>query len=124
MSYRRGKDPLLFSLRVLARAAKGFPPSRRNLIILKRLAAITGIDLTVQELCGVVIEHELDRGSIGVKVSAADEGQQRLVQLEWQARYLAGQHKQQKITDREYLELLNVVRQRYGLEPIAGEYHD
>jgi len=111
----------LLSLRILARLDIGIPPSRRDLIILKRHASAADGDLPVQELCAAIIKRELE-GGIGSTVASRDEGPERLTELAREAHYIARQREQRKISEAEYIQLLNVVRQRYGLYPIpTGE---
>ncbi len=57
---RKNRKLFLLSLRVLARFCAGSPPSRRDLIVLRRHAPAAARSLPVDELCCALIRQELE----------------------------------------------------------------
>ena len=119
---KKVKNPLLHSLRVLARLEKGIQPSRRDLIILDRYAATTNGDLSVRERCAAIIFREVEKNRRASVESR--EGRERLRDLAYHAEYIARQREQRKITDADFLELLISLRQRYDLHRIQATGQD
>src|SRR4051795_7882421 len=101
-----GKDRALLirALQVLSQFGEGEVPSRRDMIILGRHVRREEADLPIDEVCCVLIRRES-----GAMTRAETRSLQRLA---GQTADVARLRDQQRITETEYIDRLNDLRQR------------
>src|SRR3954454_13599042 len=107
---RKDRALLIRALQVLAQFGEGEVPSRRDMIILRRHVGPKDADLPIDEVCCLLIRRES-----GAMTRAETRSLQRLA---GQTAHLASLRDQQRITEAEYTDRLNNLRQQYGLCPI------
>src|ERR1051325_2409817 len=115
MLWRRDhKEFFLIALRALSQIASGIQPPRRDVIILRRNTPAGDGDLPLDELCCRLIRRELGRDERIVEPAMTEDEMHKFKELAGRALYLGRLRDRRRITEAEYIGLLNLLREQHG----------